>query len=245
MISLTHVTKLYGATKALNDVSLVIESNQTTILLGQSGCGKSTLLRTIIGLIQPDKGSIRIDRQTIDSKNIKQLRRRMGYVIQNGGLFPHLTAHENITLLADYLRLSKNEIDNRLEELRDLTHLPKDALDRYPCFLSGGQQQRVSLMRALMMDPEVLLLDEPLGALDPLIRADLQNDLREAFQKLNKTVVMVTHDLAEAAFLGHKIVLMHQGRILQQGTIHDLIHHPNDELITRFIKAQRNWNEYQ
>ncbi len=132
------------------------------------------------------------------------------------------------------------EIEDRISELSDLTKFPIDALDRYPVQISGGQRQRVSLMRALMLDPDILLLDEPLGALDPLIRFELQNDLKEIFQRLGKTVVMVTHDIGEAAFLGDNIVLLREGKIVQEGTIHDLIERPSDQFVTNFINAQRS-----
>jgi len=171
--------------------------------------------------------------------NVVELRRRMGYVIQDGGLFPHLSARSNVTLMARYLRLSREHVQARLGELADLTRFPRDGLDRFPVQLSGGQRQRVSLMRALMLDPAVLLLDEPLGALDPIIRLDLQADLRQIFQRLGKTVVMVTHDLAEAGFFGDQIVLCREGRIVQQGQLADLVRTPADPFVTRFINAQR------
>ena len=163
----------------------------------------------------------------------------MGYVLQDGGLFPHLSARNNVSLMAEHLGWSSKRIVSRIEELAELTHFPVDGLDRFPLQLSGGQQQRVSLMRALMLDPEVLLLDEPLGALDPMIRFELQNDLREIFSRLRKTVVMVTHDLAEAAFFGDTIVLLRGGRIVQKGTLQQMLGAPADEFVTRFIQAQR------
>src|SRR5262249_5474351 len=161
------------------------------------------------------------------------------YVVQDGGLFPHLTGRGNVALVAHHLGWEGGRIETRMRELTDLTQFPWDGLDRYPVQLSGGQRQRVSLMRALMLEPDVLLLDEPLGALDPLIRADLQTDLRRIFQALGKTAVLVTHDLSEAAYLGDHLVLLRDGRIVQEGTLVDFVERPADPFVTRFINAQR------
>lgn len=239
MLELSHVTKHYAGTAALEDCDLNMASGETTVLIGPSGCGKSTILRLIIGLQLPDAGQIQFAGQPLEPAKLPALRQRMGYVLQDGGLFPHLSARGNVTLMAQHLGWASQRIDTRVEELAELTHFPVDGLDRFPVQLSGGQQQRVSLMRALMLDPEVLLLDEPLGALDPMIRFELQNDLRDIFSRLNKTVVMVTHDLAEAAFFGDTIVLLRDGRIIQQGTLRQMLHAPADEFVTRFIHAQR------
>ena len=170
---------------------------------------------------------------------ILDLRRRFGYVIQDGGLFPHLTARENIALMARHLRQPASDVDKRLTELCQLTRFVAQNLERYPVELSGGQRQRVSLMRALMLKPELLLLDEPLGALDPLVRARLQSDLKEIFGSLAQTIVLVTHDMAEAAFLGDTLVLMNEGRIVQQGRFDDLRNHPASGFVSEFINAQR------
>ena len=164
----------------------------------------------------------------------------MGYVIQDGGLFPHLTARENLSLMPIYTGWNKDNISKRIDELTNLTSFPNDGLDRYPAELSGGQKQRVSLMRALMLNPEFLLFDEPLGALDPLIRFDLQNDLKEIFISLKKTVILVTHDLNEAVFFGDNILLMKEGSLIQQGTITDFINSPAEPFVTKFIKSQRS-----
>jgi len=221
-------------------VDLSIASGQTTVLIGPSGCGKSTILRLIIGLQTPDEGSIHFAGQVLKRDSLPTLRQRMGYVIQDGGLFPHLCARDNVALMARYLRWPDARIATRIAELAELTHFPVDALDRFPIQLSGGQQQRVSLMRALMLDPEVLLLDEPLGALDPMIRRDLQADLRDVFTSLGKTVLMVTHDLGEAAFFADTVVLLRAGRIVQQGTMEQLLREPADDFVQRFIQAQRS-----
>ncbi|MGZ5003840.1 MAG: ATP-binding cassette domain-containing protein, partial [Chthoniobacterales bacterium] len=201
---------------------------------------KSTMLRLIIRLLEPDSGEIKIDGATVSASNIAQLRHRVGYVIQDGGLFPHLTARGNVLLMARHLKKSPNEMSAKLTELCALTRFPSEALDRYPVELSGGQRQRVSLMRALALSPELLLLDEPLGALDPLVRAALQKDLKEIFQQLQQTAILVTHDLAEAAYLGDRIVLMNEGRVVQQGTLAELREHPASSFVSEFISAQRS-----
>jgi osmoprotectant transport system ATP-binding protein len=194
----------------------------------------------MIGLINPDGGNIYMEGEMLNSSNVSSLRKKIGYVIQDGGLFPHLTAHENVSVMAKYLGWNLDRIQRRVLELCELTKFPADALDRYPVQISGGQRQRVSLMRALMLDPDILLLDEPLGALDPLIRFELQTDLREIFQALEKTVVMVTHDIGEAGFFGDTIVLLRDGNIVQEGTLLELVQTPADPFVTRFINAQRS-----
>jgi osmoprotectant transport system ATP-binding protein len=240
MLQLQNVSKSFGDAVAVRPTDLRVPSGQTTALLGQSGCGKSTLLRLIIGLIPPDSGSIVLEGVKIGPENLLAVRRNMGYVIQDGGLFPHLTAEQNVTLVARFLKWPAERIANRLAELRELTHFPADGMPRYPLQLSGGQRQRVSLMRALMLDPDLLLLDEPLGALDPMIRADLQTDLRDIFRALRKTVVLVTHDIGEAGFLADQIVLMRDGGIVQQGKLADFVHTPAEPFVRQFINAQRS-----
>jgi osmoprotectant transport system ATP-binding protein len=240
MIELKNVSKIYDQQHALHPVDLTFEAGRTTVLIGPSGCGKSTLLRLIIGLIPRDSGSIAFGNAEIARHDLLLLRRKMGYVIQEGGLFPHLTARRNAALVARYLGWDRVRIEERINELAELTQFPREGLDRFPAQLSGGQRQRVSLMRALMLDPDVLLLDEPLGALDPLIRADLQVDLKRIFQTLGKTVVLVTHDMGEAAFFGDTIILLREGRVVQQGTIDDLVKRPADPFVARFINAQRS-----
>lgn len=239
LVKLKEVTKRYGDAIALYPTNLSVESGKTTVLIGPSGCGKSTLLRLIIRLIEPDSGSIEFDGKAVTANNIDALRRRVGYVIQEGGLFPHLTARANVLLMAHHIRKSGEEMHNRLLELSELTRFSENLLPRYPVELSGGQRQRVSLMRALMLSPELLLLDEPLGALDPLVRASLQKDLKEIFIRLCQTVVFVTHDLAEAIYFADQIVLMNEGRIVQTGTITDLRERPADPFVSEFINAQR------
>jgi osmoprotectant transport system ATP-binding protein len=169
----------------------------------------------------------------------RSLQLRMGYVIQEGGLFPHLTAAENVALVANDQGWTQDRIRARTEELLELTQIPRALLPRYPGQLSGGQRQRVALMRALMLDPDVLLLDEPLTALDPMIRSDLQGELKSLFERLRKSVLFVTHDMAEAAFIAGEMAIMRAGRILQRGTFQDLAHRPADPFVTDFIRRQR------
>src|SRR5437879_343130 len=187
MLELTGVSKIYQGVTALHATDLSVPDGQTTVLIGPSGSGKSTLLRMMIGLIAPDTGSVRFQGTFLMPGTVLALRRRMGFVVQDGGLFPHLTARENVTLMARYLGWNHKRMDDRLAELTAITQFPADGLDRYPLQLSGGQQQRLSLIRALFLDPDVLLLDEPLGALDPMIRSDLQEVLRRIFGALRKT----------------------------------------------------------
>ncbi len=243
MLELEEVSKRFGDQVAVEPLSLKIAQAATTVLIGPSGCGKSTLIRLMIGLLAPDTGSVIFDGESLAVADLPTVRRRMGYVIQEGGLFPHLTARRNVTLMARYLGWNPGRIKSRVAELGALTHFPLDALERYPVQLSGGQRQRVSLMRALMLDPEILLLDEPLGALDPMIRAELQDELREIFRALNKTVILVTHDMGEAGHLGDTIVLMREGRIVQQGGLRDLVETPAEDFVRRFVRAQRGARE--
>ena len=240
MITLTEVSKSFGEKQVLHPTTIEFDKSQTAVLLGTSGCGKSTLLRLMIGLIAPNQGTIKIDGTQLTPNNVETIRHRIGYMIQDGGLFPHLTVAGNVGLLARHLGWKQEKIDSRLKELLELVHLTSDTLDRYPRQISGGQRQRVALMRALFLDPDVLLLDEPMGALDPIIRAGLQSELRDIFRSLGKTVILVTHDIGEAAFLGDRISILSAGRILQTGTFDDLLHRPVDPFVTDFINAQRS-----
>lgn len=239
MIAFENVTHEYEHVVAVRDLTLRIGNGATTALIGPSGCGKSTLLKLVAGLAWPQQGRVTIDGQLIAPANVERIRHRIGYVIQSGGLFPHLTARDNVTLAARYLQREPAWIDARMRELTELVQLKDDVLARHPRDLSGGQRQRVSLMRALMLDPDLLLLDEPLGALDPMVRHGLQDELRTLFARLAKSVVLVTHDLAEAAFFADTIVLMREGRIVQQGSYDDLTRRPADDFVRAFLQAQR------
>jgi len=239
MIALDDVAKAYGSRRVLEPTTIAVPRGTTTVLIGPSGCGKSTLLRMIVGLVAPDQGTVTIDGRRLDAASVSELRQRIGYVIQDGGLFPHLTGRDNVGLLARHLGWKPPRIAGRIAELAELTRLPAAALDRFPSQLSGGQRQRLGIMRALMLDPAALLLDEPMAALDPLVRYDLQEDLRRIFRDTGKTVVMVTHDMGEAGFFGDDVLLLGAGRVVQRGTLDDLIHAPADEFVRRFVSAQR------
>ena len=239
MLKLNNISKRFNKDQALQPFSYEANAGQTSVFIGPSGCGKSTLLRLITGLLASDSGKIIFDDITLSQQTLYKLRQRMGYVIQEGGLFPHLTALANVSVMANYLNWDKDRIDARIDELSGLMQFPAELLLRYPGELSGGQRQRVSLMRALMLDPELLLLDEPLGALDPMIRFDLQQELKEIFNQLGKTVLLVTHDIDEAAFFGDILILMRDGGIIQQGKIEDLVQHPAESFVEQFIRAQR------
>ncbi len=239
MLRLESVSKSYANRKVIDGLALHVESGTTTALIGPSGCGKSTALRLLLGLAVPDSGRVVFDGVQLTSETVSEVRRRAGYVIQDGGLFPHMTARDNVTLKARNLNWPATRVAARLEELQALTNFPADGLERYPVELSGGQRQRVALMRGLTLDPDVLLLDEPLGALDPMIRFSLQEDLRRIFRALGKTVVLVTHDLAEAAFFGDQIVLMRNGKLVQAGTIEAMINSPAESFVAEFVNAQR------
>lgn len=239
MFTLNDVVKAYSGRPALGPLTLTLPRGRTTVLIGPSGCGKSTLLRLLLGLAAPDAGAVAFDGTPVTPATAGAVRLRVGYVIQDGGLFPHLTARGNVALMARYLGRERAAIAASVGELAELTRFPTDGLDRYPHQLSGGQRQRVGLMRALMLDPDALLLDEPLGALDPLVRADLQSELRDIFRRLGKTVVWVTHDLGEATYFADRVVLLRDGRVVQEGGPADLWRRPADPFVTRFVQAQR------
>jgi osmoprotectant transport system ATP-binding protein len=243
MIQLEDATKAFGHTVAVDRVSAVFENGRTHVLLGSSGCGKSTLLRLILGLIPPDEGAVRVDGEMMEPSSRRALLEKMGYVVQEGGLYPHLTAYRNVSLAAEARGWGEGRIRARIDELATLVGFDDGILRLFPTELSGGQRQRVSLMRSLMLDPPILLLDEPLGSLDPLVRADLQLQLREIFTSLGKTVVLVTHDIREAAVFGHSITLMTDGRIVQRGSFADLARRPASPFVTTFLNAQRPTEE--
>jgi osmoprotectant transport system ATP-binding protein len=239
MFRLDSVFKSYGTERALDGVSLTIAPGDTTALIGPSGCGKSTLFGLLTGLMKPDAGVVYFGDADISRGSMRELRQRIGYVIQDGGLFPHLTGHGNVSLMAAHLGWSRGKIALRVDELLGLTRLSPEVLARYPAEMSGGQRQRVALVRALMLDADVLLLDEPLAALDPIVRAELQQELAKIFRRLRKTVALITHDLAEAAYFADRIVLLRQGRVVQTGSLSELQDNPADEFVRQFVRAQQ------
>ena len=238
MIAVRHVSKRYGPIVALDDVSLDVAPGTTHVLLGSSGSGKSTLLRVMLGLIEADAGEVMVDGVGVTSSSRRHLVGRVGYVVQEGGLYPHLTVGGNVSLPAEAVGWPRERIAERARIVTELAGFDLGMLRRYPAELSGGQRQRVGLMRALVLDPPWLLLDEPLGALDPIVRADLQAELRRLFAALGKTVLLVTHDVREAVLLGTTITLLRAGRVVQQGTFEDLARRPVEPFVTEFLRAQ-------
>ena len=239
MLALQNISKSFENQSALTDVNLEVPKGATHALIGSSGSGKTTLLRITLGLIPMDKGYVKINDKALSSFTPIQWADRIGYVPQDGGLFPHISGRNNVSLIAKLRGWDRARIDARIEELGKLVDLHADALGRFPAELSGGQKQRVAIMRAAMMDPDVMLLDEPMAALDPLIRRSLQQELKSIFQRLDKTVLLVTHDLGEAAYLAERITLLHDGKVVQSGSFGELLHHPADAFVTSFINAQR------
>lgn len=238
MLRFEGVRKSFRGSEVLHGMDTVFERG-VTVVIGSSGSGKSTILRLLAGLEEPDAGRILVEGEALMPANLLAHRRRLGYVIQEGGLFPHLTAQQNVTLMARYLKRDADWIRTRLDALAVMTHLSAPLLTRYPAELSGGERQRVALMRALMLEPEILLLDEPLGALDPLVRFELMPELAAVFEALGNTVVFVTHDLGEAEYFSDRVVLVHEGRIVQAGAYADLLERPADEFVRDFVRAQR------
>ena len=241
MIDINKVSKFFDDAAVLNNISLNLGAGKTHVLIGSSGCGKSTLLRLMVGLTFAEKGSIKILGETMNPESQRSLCRKIGYVIQEGGLFPHLSCRKNISLPAEVSQWNQKRINQRIEQLIEIVGLSEALLEKPPSKLSGGQRQRVSLMRALMMDPDLILLDEPLGALDPIIRAEVQTELKTIFNSLKKTVVIVTHDMSEAAFFGHTITLLQNGMIAQHGEFNELVSKPQSPFVTAFISAQRSF----
>jgi osmoprotectant transport system ATP-binding protein len=238
-ITLEKVTKSIGNESLLEETSLTFAEHQTTAIIGPSGCGKSTLLRLILRLAVQTSGTIYLDKQVLNSSNADYWRQQIGYVTQDGGLFPHLSVRHNIILMGNFLNYKPEWIEERLQKLSELIHLPPRLLSQYPSELSGGQRQRVSLLRALFLDPQCLLLDEPLGALDPISRYELQVELKQIFNRLGKTILLVTHDMREAAYFGDEILLMREGRVVQKGSHSELDHHPIEPFVTEFIRLQQ------
>ncbi|AIY41621.1 Osmoprotectant ABC transporter ATP-binding subunit YehX [Collimonas arenae] len=236
MIEIDNICKSFDGRAAVSEMSLTIKAGELIVLIGSSGSGKSTFLKLLNRLLEPDSGNIQLHGKDIADYSPEQLRRRIGYAIQSVGLFPHWTVEQNIAAVPTLLKWPKARIRERVSELLSLLHLPPEVfLQRYPHQLSGGQQQRVGVARALAADPEVLLMDEPFGALDPVTRASLQQELASIHAMSGKTIVLVTHDIDEALALGERIVLMDQGRIAQQGTPRDFLLAPASDFVRGFV----------
>jgi osmoprotectant transport system ATP-binding protein len=241
MIELEAVSKVFpGGVEAVKDVSLVVEESETFVLIGLSGCGKTTTLKMVNRLIEPTSGAIRIAGRDIMQQSPVDLRRGIGYVIQDIGLFPHMTVGANIGIVMRLFGLGKREQRSRAAELLELVGLdPAEYLDRYPAELSGGQQQRVGVARALCADPPVLLMDEPFGALDPITREQLQSEFRTLEEHIRKTIVLVTHDIFEAVLLGDRIGIMAEGRLVQVDSPETLLQRPANEFVAKFLGQHR------
>ena len=236
MIRLEHVTKSFGRYKALDDVSIVVEEGEFLTVIGRSGCGKTTMLRMINGLQKPDSGKVYAAGEDVGEADLIRLRRKIGYVIQNKGLFPHMTVEKNI-IYVPVISGQKDKRQNRklAEELIGLVGLEREMLDRYPEELSGGQQQRVGIARALASRPKLLLMDEPFGALDEITKRAMQNELLALQKKLGMTVVFITHDIREAMKLGDWVLVMEQGKIAQCDTPENVKKNPADEFVKELI----------
>lgn len=239
MIRAENLIRKFGASVAVNDISFEVKDGENLILLGTSGCGKTTTLRMINRLIEPDSGTVFIDGVDIRTRQTEELRRGIGYVLQNHGLFPHYTVAENIAIVPRLLKWNSTDIRKRADELFNKLNLDRALADKYPAALSGGQQQRVGLARSLMVNPPVLLMDEPFGALDNLTRISIRKEFRALDELVKKTVIMVTHDVQEAFEMGDRICLMDKGEIKQIGTPEELLFHPANNFVADFFKEQR------
>lgn len=234
MIQFEHVNKSYGKTHILKDLNFTIEDGQFVVLIGPSGCGKTTTLKTINRLIDIDSGTISIDGEDIRSRDKVDLRRHIGYVIQQIGLFPNMTVAQNIAVVPKLLKYSKDRCDQIVRELLPLAGMEAHA-NKYPSELSGGQQQRIGVLRALAASPPIVLMDEPFGALDPMTREVLQDEVKSIQQKLNKTVVFVTHDMGEALKLADVIIFMENGEIVQMASPEEMLEHPANDHVRNFL----------
>jgi osmoprotectant transport system ATP-binding protein len=241
MIEFKSVTKEFpDGTRAVEDFSLVIPSRRTTVFVGSSGCGKTTLLRMINRMVEPTGGDIAIDDESILKRDAVKLRRSIGYVMQNSGLMPHFTVIDNVATVPVLSGVPKRKAREQALALLDTVGLDRSLAGRYPSQLSGGQQQRVGVARGLAADPNILLMDEPFGAVDPIVRADLQQELIRLQRELGKTVVFVTHDIDEAFLLGDQVVILQKGaQIAQVGSPSEIIENPADDFVASFIGVDR------
>ncbi|MEC1354001.1 betaine/proline/choline family ABC transporter ATP-binding protein [Bacillus sonorensis] len=240
MLKLDNVSKVYkGGKKAVSNINLDIEKGEFIVFIGPSGCGKTTTMKMINRLIEPTSGSIYINGENILDQDPVELRRKIGYVIQQIGLFPHMTIQQNIALVPKLLKWPEEKRKERAEELLQLVDMGPEYLNRYPHELSGGQQQRIGVLRALAAEPPLILMDEPFGALDPITRDSLQEEFKKLQKSLNKTIVFVTHDMDEAIKLADRIVILRAGEIVQVGTPDEILRNPADEFVEEFIGKDR------
>jgi len=244
LIQFKNVNKSFNGKPILKDINITIEKGQLVVFIGPSGCGKTTTLKMINKLLTPTSGEILIDGENINTKNTIKLRRNMGYVIQQAGLLPHLTIGENIALIASIEKMPKDKIKEKVLELLNLVGLdPEEYLNKYPKQLSGGQQQRVGVARALVMDPDVILMDEPFSALDPITKTQLQDEIFNIQQNFKKTIIFVTHDMDEALKLGDKICILDAGSVVQFDTPEELLKNPINDFVRDFVGKNRIWNQ--
>ena len=242
MIRFENVSKAYKEHNVLENINLNINTGELVVLIGPSGCGKTTLLKMINRLIEPTTGKIFINDTDITAHDPIELRRNMGYVIQQTGLFVHMTVRENIEIIPHLAKVPDDEILERTSKLMEMVGLPQEFLDRYPNHLSGGQQQRIGVARAFAMDPAIILMDEPFSALDPITRSQLQDELVNLQSKLHKTIVFVTHDMDEAIKIADKICIIHSGKILQYDTPENILKNPADGFVSEFVGSKRIWS---
>lgn len=245
MIKLDRVSKSFKNILAVKDISFEVEEGENLILLGTSGCGKTTTLKMINRLIEPDQGDIIVNDKNIKQENPEQLRRGIGYVMQNTGLFPHYSVSENIAIVPNLLKWPEDKIIERTRVLIEKLHLPASSLEVMPHELSGGQQQRVGLARALVTDPAVLLMDEPFGALDNVTRASIRKEFKALEEFTRKTIVMVTHDIQEAFELADRICLMDKGEVMQIGTPKEILYQPANDFVRHFIEGEKLTLEFK
>lgn len=245
MIQFINVSKAYKEHNVIENINLEINKGELVVLIGPSGCGKTTILKMINRLIEPSDGQIKINGTDIEAQDPIELRRNIGYVIQQTGLFIHMTVRENIEIIPRLTKMPVSEIVDRTVKLMETVGLPEEFLDRYPNHLSGGQQQRVGVARAFAMNPDIILMDEPFSALDPLTRSQLQDELVSLQSKLHKTIVFVTHDMDEAVKIADRICILQGGRILQYDTPENILKNPAHGFVSEFVGSKRIWSSPQ
>lgn len=239
-VELKHIKKSYDQNPVLADFDLTVPKGEFVTMIGSSGCGKTTVLKMINGLIEPDEGEILLDGESIRGKDMTKLRRNIGYAIQGSVLFPHMTVEDNISYVPNLLnKRDRQRTKQAVKKWMDIVGLAPELKERYPDELSGGQQQRVGIARALAASPELLLMDEPFGAVDEITRAQLQDELRRIYEKTGITVLFVTHDISEALKLGTKVLVMDQGEIVQYDTPQEILAHPASPFVERLIRKER------
>lgn len=238
-LEMKHLSKIYGGNKAVDDFNLDVKKGEFICFIGTSGSGKTTTMRMINRMLNPTEGSIKLNGEDVLKADPVKLRRKIGYVIQNIGLMPHMTIRDNITIVPKLLKWSEEKRNERAKEMIKMVELPEEFLDRYPSELSGGQQQRIGVVRALAADQDLILMDEPFGALDPITRESLQDFVKDLQMRLGKTLIFVTHDMDEALKLATRIVVMSHGKMIQVATPDEILRHPANEFVEKLIGKDR------